>query len=199
MPYLTEWAPDIAPPTQTQTKRQRFRQRFGLPWPKTRVGNPLFNDEFLLVNRTGLRWFIYLDWHALDVLEPYEIRTVQRGPTGRVSARNLDDPGDADYLMVDLAPKAPGIELLDISGGEGYFELRLLNGPSRGFEPPTGTTPLSELDLSPAAQIALEAAGISTFDQLRHAGTDHLLDIVNAHPSVHDELIRLMYMCRRGL
>lgn len=199
MAVVTEWVPNVAPPTETKAKLQRIGGRFGLPWPKTRVGNPLFKDELVIVNRTGLRWYVYLDWHALDALHPYETRTVQRGKTGRISARDPDGAIDSGFLLVELAPQAHGVEILDTSGGEGFFELRLLDKSSAKRRPHPDSSPISELDLSPKVQNALETAGIHTFGQIRHAEAAVLLDIVNLHRDAQDELIRLMYMCRRGL
>jgi hypothetical protein len=196
---VSETEEPVVPPTETKTRRQRIRERFGLPWPKTSVSGPFFGDDFLLVNRTALRWFIYLDWHALDLLQPFEIRTVQRGPTVRVSVRAMDDSETSSTISVNLVPDARGVEVLDISGGENFFDLRLLSGTMDNQPIHPDSTPIAELDLTSETKNALTAAGMLTVGDLRRAEPDTLLDVANAVPRARHEVFRLMTMRRNGL
>jgi hypothetical protein len=190
---------EIAPVTETKPERRRIGWPFRRSQPKSAVGAPLFGDELRLVNRTGLRWSVFLDWHALDVLEAYEDRLVQRGNTGRVTVRRVESGEIDGFLSVALAAGSCGVEIVELSGGEEYFEVRLIaSGVHDAGERPD-TTPIAELDLSKKAVDALREAEISTFGRLRYADMDSLLDIVNVHPEIRDELIRLMYLRRRGL
>jgi hypothetical protein len=186
-------------PTETETLRQRMRERFGLPWPKTSIGGPFYGDDFLLINRTALRWFVYLDWHALDVLQPFETRTVQRGHTVRISVCAMDISEASPTLSIDLVAGAHGVEVLDISGGETFFDLRLLLGTEDEEPVQPDATPIAELDLTSEAKEALTGAGVLTLGDLRRAESDRLLDLANAFPPARHEIFRLMTMRRHGL
>lgn len=186
-------------PTETRTGRQRMRERFGLPWPKTGVGAPFFGDDLLLVNRTALRWFVYLDWHALDVLQPCETRCVQRGRTVRVSVRAMDVSETSPTIAVDLVPGAAGVEVLDISGGETFFDLRLLFGTPDEEPSHPDSTPIAELELTGETKEALTGTGLYTVGDLRRAEVDALLDLGNAFPRARQEIFRLMAVRRHGL
>jgi hypothetical protein len=194
-----ETAETVIPPTETKTRRQRMRERFGLPWPKTRVGGPFFGDDLVLINRTELRWFVYLDWHALDVLQPFETRTVQRGRTVRISVRAMDGSEAASTISVDLIPDAQGVEVLDISGGENFFDLRLLVGNAHEQPLRPDSMPIAELDLTSGVKDALTLAGVLTVGDLRRVESDRLLDLANSYPRVRDEIFRLMAMRRHRL
>jgi hypothetical protein len=189
----------VVHPTETKTRRQRMRERFGRPWPKTRVGGPFFGDDLVLINRTALRWFVYLDWHALDVLQPFETRTLQRGRTVRVSVRAMDGSEASSTISVDLVPDARGVEVLDLSGGESFFDLLLLVG-NADYQPlRPDTMPTAELDLTSGVKDALALAGILTIGDLRRAESDRLLDVANTDPRVRPEIFRLMAMRRHRL
>jgi hypothetical protein len=196
---VTETEEAVIPPTETKTHRQRMRERFGLPWPKTSVGTPLFGDGLLLINRTALRWFVYLDWHALDILQPFETRSVQRGRTVRVSVRAVDSAGAPSTLSVDLIPEARGVEVLDISGGESFFDLHLLTRDSEEQLHHPDTMPISELDLTADVKNGLADAGVLTVGDLRRAESDRLLDLANRVPQARHEIFRLIAMRRHGM
>lgn len=186
-------------PTETKTRRQRMRERFGLPWPKTGVGGPFFGDDLLLINRTALRWFVYLDWHALGVLQPFEMRTVQRGATVRVSVRAMDISEVSPTMSIELVAGAHGVEVLDISGGETFFDLRLLLGDEDEEPVHPDATPIAELELTSEAKEALTGAGVLTVGDLRRAESDRLLDLANAFPAARHEIFQLMTARRHGL
>lgn len=196
---LSETEESVVSPTETKARRQRMRERFGLPWPKTSVGGPFFGDDLLLVNRTALRWFVYLDWHALDVLQPLETRCVQRGRTVRVSVRAMETSETSSTISVDLVPDAPGVEVLDISGGENFFELRLLTGGVDDQLLHPDAEPVDELDLASEVKDALAVAGVHTVGDLRRAEADRLLDLANSFPQARQAIFRLMTMRRHGL
>jgi hypothetical protein len=189
----------VVPPTETKTRRQRARERFGLPWPKTSVGGPFFGDDLLLINRTALHWFIYLDWHALDVLQPFETRSIQRGRTVRVSVRAMNSSDISPTISVDLVPGARGVEVLDISGGEVFFDLRLLVGDADEEPVRPDAMPVTELDLTTEVKDALTDAGLLTVGDLRRAESDRLLDLANTLPRARHEIFRLMALRRHGL
>lgn len=196
---VTETEETAARPTETKTHRQRMHERFGLPWPKTSVGGPLYGDDLLLINRTALHWFVYLDWHALDVLQPFETRRVQRGRTVRVSVRAMDGSEESLTISVDLVPDARGVEVLDISGGETFFDVRLLIGDADEESVRPDETPIAELELPSEAKDALVVAGVLTVGDLRRAESDRLLDLANSFPQARREIFRLMAMRRHGL
>lgn len=196
---LIETEETVLPPTETKTLRQRMRERFGQPWPKTSIGAPFFGDDLLLINRTALHWFVYFDWHALDVLQPFETRCVQRGRTVRVSVRAMDGSEASSTISVDLIPDVRGVEVLDISGGENFFDLRLLMGGADEQPVHPDSTPVAELDLTSEAKEALAGAGVLTLGDLRRAEADRLLDLANAHPRARQVIFRLMSMRRHGL
>jgi hypothetical protein len=100
------YAPEIeeldAPPTETQTLRQRSGWSLR---PQPRVGLDLGSDDELLMveNMTGVRWMIYHNYHRLGIIEVGELLVFHVHKHGTLSVRPYDDAGDSvEYLLLPL-------------------------------------------------------------------------------------------------
>lgn len=103
------YAPEIeqteqldAPPTETQTLRQRGGWSLR---PQPRIGLDLGSeDELLMVeNKTGMRWMIYHNYHRLSIIDVGELLVFHVHKQGTLSVRPYDDTGDAvEYLVLPL-------------------------------------------------------------------------------------------------
>jgi hypothetical protein len=91
-----------APPTQTQTLRQRGGWSLR---PQPSIGLDLGSDDELLMveNMTEVRWIIYHNYHRLGTLENGELLIFQVPKRGLLSVRPYEDIGDAvEYLVFPL-------------------------------------------------------------------------------------------------
>ncbi|HZO71261.1 MAG TPA: hypothetical protein VFB60_03600 [Ktedonobacteraceae bacterium] len=91
-----------APPTETQTLRQRGGWS---PRPQPRIGLDLGSDDELLlvVNVTAVRWIIYHNYHRLGIIDVDELLAFHIDKRGSLSARPYEDKGDVvEYLVLPL-------------------------------------------------------------------------------------------------
>jgi len=91
-----------APPTQTQTLRQRGGWSLR---PQPRIGLDLGSDDELLMveNMTEVRWILYHNYHRLGIIENGELLVFHVPKHGLLSVRPYEDTDDAvEYLVLAL-------------------------------------------------------------------------------------------------
>lgn len=115
-----------APATRTRTRRRWWRFRF--PWVKTAVSAPTDDDQLLIDNTTDREWAIHLGYRELGIVAPETRRLYRVVKQGTLSARRVDAPPGDSYLILHIRPNVHAVQILDISGGERFYELRIADG-----------------------------------------------------------------------
>lgn len=118
--------PNAPPATDTRTRRRWWRFRF--PWRRTAVSAPTNDDELLIDNTTDVPWALHLGYRNLGIIDPDSRALYRVVKSGLLSARRVDAPVGDGYLTLALPPGARIVQILDISGGERFYDLRLLDG-----------------------------------------------------------------------
>ena len=124
MSLAVERPPDVPPKTRTRPRRSWWR--FRLPWRKTAVSAPTNPDELLIVNDTDVAWGCHLGYRHLGPVDPGERRLFRVVKAGMLSARQIDAPVGSPYLTIHIGPHVRVVEIVDLSGGEGFYELRTM-------------------------------------------------------------------------
>jgi hypothetical protein len=160
------------PVPQTAPQRQRALWRFRFRWRKTAVGAPVYNDELLIENLTGVAWRLWHGYHFLGTVAPGDSLPVRLTKSGLLSARqDQADPG-TEYLLVQLTEASCGVQIAEVAEGKRVlFELRLMEEPALSAEDSsaaevTDSTPIEELSLTARTENALKRAGITTVGQI---------------------------------
>ncbi len=100
-----------APPTETQTLRQRGGWSLR---PQPRIGLDLGSDDELLMveNLTEVRWIIYHNYHRLGMIEVGELLGFHVPKYGLLSVRPYEDTGDAvEYLVLPLTYNVTSVQV----------------------------------------------------------------------------------------
>jgi hypothetical protein len=158
---------------------QQDRWRFYFPWVKTAVGAPAYNDELLIANRTDRTWLLWHNFHSLGLLDAGDQRYVRVVRAGTISARELVAGPDTEYILASLAPDLVGLEVVDVSGGEGLFELRRIERTRAGSAGLPDSARIEDLNLSARTENALKRLGITTIGELKRADLGELWSVRN--------------------
>lgn len=167
--------------------------RYHFPWVKTAVSAPAYNTALLIANRTEKTWLLWHNYHSLGMLEAGIERRVRVVRTGTLSARQLLAGPQAEYLLVSLAYELVAVEIADISGGEGIYELRRMQAGHGELSNLPDSTKLKELKLSARAENVLKRIGILTVGDLKRADLGALWEVRNG-AAAYAELVELLYL-----
>jgi len=118
--------PDAPPATRTRARRRWWR--FRLPWVKTAVSAPTDDDELLIDNTTEREWVLYLGYRNLGIIPANSQAVYRVAKIGLLTARRVDAPVGERYLTLHISPSVRIIQIVDISGGEGFYELQVAAG-----------------------------------------------------------------------
>jgi hypothetical protein len=100
-----------APPTETQTLRQRGGWSLR---PQPRIGLDLGSDEDLLMveNMSEVRWIIYHNYHRLAMIDVGELLVFHVYKHGSLSVRPYEDQSDAvEYLVLPLTYHVTSVQI----------------------------------------------------------------------------------------
>lgn len=167
--------------------------RYHFPWVKTAVSAPAYNTALLIANRTEKSWLLWHNYHSLGLLEAGTERRVRVVRAGTLSARQLLAGPQAEYLLVSLASDLIGVEIAEISGGEGVYELRRMRAGYGELSNLPDSTKLKELKLSARTENALKRIGILTAGDLQRADLGALWEVRNG-AEAYAELVELLYL-----
>ncbi len=167
--------------------------RYHFPWVKTAVSAPAYNSALLIANRTEKTWLLWHNYHSLGMLEAGTERRVRVVRAGTLSARQLLAGPQAEYLLVSLAYDLIGVEIADISGGEGVYELRRMQAGYGELLNLPDSTKVKELKLSARTENALRCIGILTAGDLKRADLGVLWEVRNG-AEAYAELVELLYL-----
>jgi len=138
-------------------------------------------------------WLLWHNYHSLGMLEAGTERRVRVVRAGTLSARQLLPGPQAEYLLVSLAYDLIGVEIADISGGEGVYELRRMQAGYGELSNLPDSTTLKELKLSARTENALRCIGILTAGDLKWADLGALWEVRNG-AEAYAELVELLYL-----
>ena len=122
----------VAPETQVERERERspwWKIRLPKLGPRTRVGAPTDGDGLTIDNKTAHAWFVAVGYRDLGVVEPFQQRHVELVRTGTLTARQVDAPAGAAYLIAYLGADVHTVQVTRfLVSGQPFYELK----------PPTG-------------------------------------------------------------
>ena len=112
---------------------------------------------------------------------------------GTISVRPLTSRPDDEYILASLSADVAALEIVDVSGGEGMYNLvpahvslaeSLPNSPG-----------IEELGLTARAENALELLGIATVGDLRRADLSALWEVQHG-PAAYAEPVQVLNFSR---
>ena len=120
MPTLLDAPPEGIPQTKTDRRRLRFR----LPWTRTAVSAPTDDEDLLVVNETEVSWTLALGYRQLGVLGPKEHRRYHVLKLGMLTARRNGAPTGEEYLMLHISPAVEAVRIVQLAKDLALFELQ---------------------------------------------------------------------------